>query len=402
LEKEVNILDLILVSLKHKWLIIKIIISITFVALVIALIWPKTYKSTTRFLPPASQGIGGGGLMGSLIGNLASMPMPMPTLSPENIVVVLNSNTLREQLIEEFDLYEVYGTDIKENVLKSLDNNTIIKDVREGGFGFNPIVSIELSVTDREPQRARDIAKFYIEKADSIIRVLNAKNAQERFAIFETRYQKNLEEMSIAEEVFRDFQQKYGVLDIESQAKAMVENLAELKSEIVRNEVSLNVVAQTMGSDNFQYNQLQRTVTELNNQYENMIRRTDRHVENIDVFIPILDMPDLYIEYMRLYRDVVIQGKVFETLYPQYEFQRMYQNADFRAIQIVDEPDIPTYKDKPKRAFIVLGGFFFALLLSILIVAYKELNLYAEEKNSEDGIKLKKILNHFRPGNRSQ
>ncbi len=83
------------------------------------------------------------------------------------MLVVLNSQSLRENIIDEFDLFEVYNADILESVLKTLDGNLTIQEVREGGFGFNPVVSVKISVTESDPERARDMNQFILSELDS-------------------------------------------------------------------------------------------------------------------------------------------------------------------------------------------------------------------------------------------
>jgi len=55
-----------------------------------------------------------------------------------------------------------------------------------------------------------------------------------------------------------------------------------------------------------------------------------------------------------------------------------------RSIQVIEEPNIPTYKDSPKRAFIVIAGFLFGLILSLIIVFWRHTLDRGRAVNSEN------------------
>ncbi|MEX2411680.1 MAG: GNVR domain-containing protein, partial [Candidatus Paceibacterota bacterium] len=97
----------------------------------------------------------------------------------------------------------------------------------------------------------------------------------------------------------------------------------------------------------------------------------------------------LLLRYSRLYREVEIQNTIYELLIPQLEQQKLFLANKSSGIRVIDPADLPTYKHSPKRAFIVLGGFFFAIFLSLFVVFIRELR---EDENSEYSQKMDKLL----------
>jgi len=381
-KNEIQLLDALVVLAKHKMLVIKIVVSITLIALVVSLIWPKTYKSTATVLPPAQQrsmpGIAGalGGLLPISLGSDQQ-------INPEVILTILNSRTLRVEMIEAFDLYEVYGSSITEELLISLQENIRIEERREGGFGFNPITSLAISVTDREPERAQQMAAFLVSRLDETVNEINRKNALEQFGVVRDRYQRNVEEMEVAENALKEFQETYGIIEVEEQARAVIETLAEIKARRIETEMMINVMRQSVSEDNADLRRLRRTLAELDRQYDEYVRKSDQEARAARVLPPLLDVPDLALHYYRLLRDVTVQNKIYETLYPQYDFQQVMLEAEKRGIQIVDEAHLPTYKESPKRAFIVLGGMVFSIFLSLLVVFYRHTVETGRQANSD-------------------
>ncbi|MEX0684523.1 MAG: GNVR domain-containing protein [Balneolales bacterium] len=387
-KNEVNILDLILIMAKNKWFIFKIVFSITLLALIISLVWPKTYKSTAQFMPPVQQKSLGSGL-GGMLGGLLPMQTSSEKIGSESILVVLRSRSLRERVIDKFNFREVYETDIMEELLKEIDSNTKLEEVREGGFGFNPVVALELSFIDRDPERAQSVTSFYLSELDSIVRVLNRMNADESFAAIEGRYHKNLEDLARAEEEFKEFQETYGILQLDAQNRAIVEALADLRSSSIGLELKINLLEQAVNPNNVELVNMKRSKKELDRKFDEMIKYSEANPE-VDVFHPLKDMPDLGLQFMRKYREVNIQSKILEVVLPQYEQQLMMRLDDSRNIQIVDEASFPTYKHKPKRAIIVLAGMFFSFILSMIIIFVRE--SYHKDKNSESHNKLVDIM----------
>lgn len=370
--KSINLLDLLLSLVQEKWFIIKTVFAVTFIALVISFIWPPTFKSESTVMPVSqSAGPSLGGLAG-LAGSLMPLSFSSEGINTEALSIILNSRTVRERLIREFDLMEVYNHKFIEQTLRTLDNNTRINLVREGGFGFNPITAIQISVTDREPERAQAMTAFYITFLDSVVTRLNEANTFERFQVIERRYKQNLRELEEAELRFKAFQQEHGIIDIERQSAVLIQAMAGVAAQIMELDVEINLLRNRVEPGNPELNNLLRARAELQRTLSDLTTRGDQEMAEGVRFIPgFSDVPDLALQYMRLYREMIIQGKIYETIFPQFVQQQMLVESPRRNIQVIDVAHLPTYKDGPKRAFIVIGGFFFSLFISVFIVLFR-------------------------------
>ena len=69
---------------------------------------------------------------------LANLSVSGDNVSSDQTLVLLRSNQIKDKMIEEFDLFEVYSSDILENVREKLDNNIMIKEKREGELVLMP------------------------------------------------------------------------------------------------------------------------------------------------------------------------------------------------------------------------------------------------------------------------
>lgn len=384
--KKIHILDFLLVLARRKWFIIKVVLAATIIALIVSLLWPTTFKSTVVVMPPAQQRSLPGGL-GGLVGSMLPLTFDSENINPEALAVILNSRSIREKIITEFDLMDVYGHRFIEQTLRQLDSNTRISLIREGGFGFSPITAIELNVIDREPERAQEMANFYITHLDSVVAVINRANIQERLNTIEKRFLQNLEDMEEAENKFREFQEKHGIIDIESQSRVLVNALADAISQKTEVEIEINILESLVGQNSPELMNLRRMRSELDRVISDLTKRGEAETQ-LSIIPSLEEVPDLGLQYMRLYRDVVVQGKIYETIFPQFVQQQMLAETEKRNIQIIDYAHLPTYKDGPKRAFIVLGGFFFSLFICVFLVL---LNNYIAEQRDKESDEFNKI-----------
>ena len=392
---ELQLLDALVVLAKEKMLVIKIVFLVTLIALVISLVWPKSYDSSAIILPPEQQQTFSGiaGILGGM------MPMSLgsePQINPETMLSILNSRSLRVALIEEFDLREVYGSNIMEELLLKLEQNISIVDTREGGFGFNPIISVRITVTDREPERAQEMTRFILDRLDETVKQINRQNAIERLEIIARRYQRNLVEMEEAELAFKEYQEKYGLIEVEQQANAIINNLAEVKANMIETEIAINVMQASVSENNPELRNLRRTHDELERTFNQLVQRSDQEARTANIIPPMLDVPELALNYYRLYREVTIQNKIYETIYPQYDILQTIAATEKRGIQILDDAHLPTYKSGPKRAFIVLGGMVFSIFLALLLVFYRHTMEVGRETNSTRYQQIQELQEHLR------
>ncbi|MFW6347722.1 MAG: Wzz/FepE/Etk N-terminal domain-containing protein, partial [Cyclonatronaceae bacterium] len=215
--QSINLLDILITIAREKWFIFITVFIVTAIALVISLIWPVTYKSSSTVMPLKEQQSLGG--LGALAGSMLPLSFDGEVLGAERLAVILSSRSIREATIEQFDLMKVYEKTYIEEALNTLDSNTEVNLVREGGFGFSPINAIEISVTDKEPDRAQAIASFYVSYLDSVANDINETNSRERFEIIRQRFEENQKDLEIAEEELKAFQEEYGIIDIETQSQ---------------------------------------------------------------------------------------------------------------------------------------------------------------------------------------
>ena len=136
----------------------------TSVSIVIAMLIPNKYTSTAQLMPPDPQALSNTSLLSSLQGagsiapSLANGLMSTRT-SNGTFIGILNSQTAQDDIINRLDLRHVYHCKLYIDARRVLTDRTTIEEDNKSGI-------ISIKATDLDPNRARDIAKAYVEELD--------------------------------------------------------------------------------------------------------------------------------------------------------------------------------------------------------------------------------------------
>jgi len=395
--KEVDLLDVATVFAKRKRIVIWGIFIATLFGLVVALIWPKTYKADLTYVLTDSNSIDFSS--GGLLSGLANLSVSGSDVTADQTLIILRGKEIKDEIIKEFNLYQVYDSDIQEELRKKLDNKIEIEEFREGGIGFNSVIAVNVAILDEEPERAYEMVNFYYSKLDSIVKSINKKNIEESFLLLQNRLNQNRRDMQVAEDSLLRFQQRYGILEVEEQAKALIENIAEVKSELVQLEIQISYLEKVYEGESPQLKELKLRKQELDQKYRELVQHEPGEGSDFDIYRSLSEMPELFLEYFRRYREVQVQQEIYKVLYPQYEQQKLNYEEINSGLKIVDQATIPTYKDSPKRAYILIVFFLIGFFVSVLIVLFKEWRIKLENEGGEEFEKYQEFVQAIRFSN---
>jgi uncharacterized protein involved in exopolysaccharide biosynthesis len=134
--------------------------------------------------------------------------------STEQMVQLLKSEDVKENLINAFDLYKHYKIDTsgkspRLDIMKQLDENiTITKTEYE---------SVDISILDKDPLIASAMCDSIITFMDKKALYLVRQKAAEKYALLNSRLQNKKQEMDSLVNLQTEISRKYGVLDYENQ-----------------------------------------------------------------------------------------------------------------------------------------------------------------------------------------
>ena len=337
------------------------------VALLIALLIPSRYASTTRLMPPDSPGGQSMAMLASIAGkvggNLASLGSDLLGMntSADLFAGVLQSRTVQNDLISKFDLRQVYGQRRWVDARRELERRTDVSIDRKSGI-------LTIQVIDHDPARASLLAQEYVAQLNAVVTQLNTSSAHRERVFLEERLGQVKTELESSEKDFSQFSSKNGAIDIKEQGKAMVEAAAILEGQWIAAQTELQGLRQIYTDQNVRVREMQAREDELHRQLMKMGGKQEPKVgepSKDDEFYPSLrKLPLLGVAYADLYRRMRIEETVFETLTQQYEIAKVQEAKEVPSVKVLDPPEIPEKKVFPPRLLFVFLGALIALLVA--------------------------------------
>jgi uncharacterized protein involved in exopolysaccharide biosynthesis len=362
--------------LRAKWRpLLKTVILGFAIGTAIAFLIPKRYESTVTVMPPDS--LGNNSMMMAALATKASPElagMAANVLGMKStgalFLGLLRSRTVEEHIIEQFRLQSVYWVRYRQDARKVLNSRTDLVEDRKSGI-------ITITVRDRDPLRAHDIAQAYVEELNHLVSQVSTSSARRERVFIEQRLSAVKADLEDAEQQFSAFASKNTALDIKEQTKAMVESAALLQGQLIAAQSELEGLVQIYNPNNVRVRSAQARVDELKRQLSK-ISGTDASLaadatQSNDQYPSIRKLPLLGVQWADLYRRVKIQEAVYELLNQQYELARIQEAKEVPTVNVVDPADLPEKKSWPPRLLIIS-------LLTVLSLAAAVVTIVGSEK----------------------
>lgn len=351
------------------------------ISVVLAFSIPKRYATSTRLMPPDSQssssmmmlagmaekaGSGLGPMAGDLLGLKSSGAL---------FVGMLQSQTIQDRLVEQFELKKVYRKKLLLDARTQLSEKTAVQEDRKSGI-------ITITVTDRSPQRAAAIANAYVNELNTMVAQLSTSSAHRERVFLEGRLQSVRRDLDDAETQLAQFSSKNSTLDIQQQGKAMLDAAAGLAGQMIAAESELQGLRQIYTENNARVRELSARVAELRKEVDkiggmdsNVARagqsKADPPLEPVadtsaDMPYPsIRQLPLLGAKYADYYRQAKVQETVYELLTEQNELAKVEEAKETPSVKVLDPAEIPEKKSYPPRLIVMFLGTFIALGLAL-------------------------------------
>jgi uncharacterized protein involved in exopolysaccharide biosynthesis len=358
-EEEVSLLDLLIVMVQNWRRILKIAICVTLVGIIVSLLLPIRYTASTSILPPQQSSSAGAALMAQLgsLGSVASLASGSLGLkNPNDLqVAMLRSRTVEDAMLDRFHLEKLYRAKRKSEARKKFEKIVDITNGAKDGL-------IRLSITDSDPKRAADMANGYVEEFKKFSATLAVTEASQRRLFFEQQLSQAKDNLANAEEELKKTEQKTGVIQLDSQARAAIQLVADLRGQIAAKEVQINAMRSFATGENPDLQIAEQQLAGLKSQAEKMGAASESAA---NALIPKGSIQESSLEYIRKLRDVKYFETIFDLLARQYEVAKVDEARQGAVVQIVDRAIVPDHRSFPQRILIVLGAVFLGLFAGI-------------------------------------
>jgi uncharacterized protein involved in exopolysaccharide biosynthesis len=358
-----DLIELLLALARGKKAILKVTITAALLATIVSFLLPKTYTATSTILPPQQKQSALNSMLGQ-IGAIAGLSGgDLGLRNPDDVfVAMLTSRTIEDNLINRFDLRKAYRVKRYQDAEKKLKQNSEVIATKEG--------LISISVTDRDPKRAAEIANAYVQQLYNVNQNLAITEASQRRLFYEQQIKAEQRQLSSAELALTQVQEKSGLLQPEAQARAIIGGIADLRAQVATHEVQLRTMRSYATENN---PELQRAETELAGMRSELakLEHSNAAAGNGNLAIPARQMPEAELEYLRRSREVKYHEALYDFLGKQLEAARIDEGQNAILVQVVDTAVAPESKSGPKRLLIVLvstTAVFLVACLAVLLI----------------------------------
>ena len=344
----------------------------------IALVLPKSYESTIRLMPPDSGSGSGMAMLAAMAGKggfgLSSLAGDLLGAHSSGVlfIEILRGRTVEDRIVNRFDLRKEYASKYWVDARKRLAHNTEISEDRKSEV-------ISITVTDKDPQRAAQMAQAYVDELDHLVAEVSTSSARRERIFIEDRLNSVKQSLAQSEQQFSQFASQSGALDISVQGKAMVEAAARLQGELIAGQSELEGLEQIYAPNNVRVRSLRARVVELQQQLDKLSgANADPASDPAAIssnpasarteFPSIRQLPLLGVRWADLYRQSKVQETVFELLTQQYELAKIEEAKAIPTVKILDAADVPERRSFPKRTQIVILAALFSLFVAAVWV----------------------------------
>jgi uncharacterized protein involved in exopolysaccharide biosynthesis len=333
-------------------------------ATAVAFLLPFQYTSEASFIPPNLSS--GSSVASALAGQLSSLGagdiLGVGKTSGDVYAGILRSRSIAAELVQRFNLKQVYRLKKESQAENALASNTAVSVDAKSSI-------VTVSVTDESPQRAQDIANAYMDALRETDGRLALSQSSQRRLFFQQQLEKEKNDLEDAEVALKQTEEQSGLIAPTGQTETEIRTIADTQAQIAVREVQLAALGEGATEQNSQFVRLRSEIDDLQRQ---LTRLQSGSGNGSAAAIPTSKVPELQLEYVRKDREVKYHEALFDMLSRQYEAARLDEAHDAPVLQVLDPASFPDTKSSPKRLYYILGGLFFGLFASSAWVLVRE------------------------------
>jgi uncharacterized protein involved in exopolysaccharide biosynthesis len=356
------------------------------IGIALALLLPVRYTAEITILPPQNQNSSIASALGGGLSSLASLAGGGFGLRNQNdmYVSMFKSKIVEDSVIEHFGLQAEYHKRLLSDVRKVFEKRASV----DGSTRDN---LIHLSFEDHDPRRAAEIANGYVDQFRVLSQHLAISEASQRRVFLQSQVDQTKQHLNDAEEAMKNTQQKTGLIELNSQARALIESASYLRALIAAKQVEIEGMRSYATDQNAGVAQAEQELASLRAQMQTLTGSQDSE----GLIVPKGQVTEAGLEYVRKIRDVKYCEAEFGLLSKQLELARLDEAREGSLIQVVDPAFPPDKRSFPHRTLIVLAAAAAGLFLGILI-ALVQSRFTQLKRDPQTGIVLTQIAMAFK------
>jgi capsule polysaccharide export protein KpsE/RkpR len=168
---------------------------------------------------------------------------------------------------------------------------------------------------------------------------------------YEEQLKQSKEALVAAELAFQQVQQQKGLVQLDAQAKAMIESLSVLRAQVAAKQVEVQALRSYSTEQNPDVQLAEKGLASL--QAEESRLEQSNHSPGI-AGLGLGNVPAAGLEYLRAAHELQYQQALFDMLMKQYDAAKLDESKDAAIIQVVEPAIEPDHKSTPHRVMVIL------------------------------------------------
>ncbi len=371
--------------IKSRRKIILLILVSAALSIAVSFILHTKYTANTCFIPVvegigmdfgSSTGIGAsaGGFL-QMLGGMA--------VTPSDIYNdLITSRAVLVNVIDTFRLDTVIKAKYRDDLILKFSKRIKTK-VSVTGF-------VKVYYTDRNKQRAADVANALVRELDRINKELIMTKGKRTRIFLDKRISEVNKNLKAYEDTLKEFQKRHGVFDIDQEMELYITNSAKIEAKIEEKKIMLNYLLSLYGENSTQVKNMRKQIKAI---YEEKEKIWNGKNDPITSRPALKGIPDILYRYLELKRELTIDDELLVLLREEDEKAKILEKKDTPTLQVIYKATPPDRRSWPKRKLIVLVSVFgivFLYMLYLFVLAGFE----KSEELSEIKLMLTKALKH--------
>jgi capsule polysaccharide export protein KpsE/RkpR len=336
----------------------------------------KWYRSVLTVVPAKQQKSGISSLLGGDLTGLASgldVGLGGSAETPR-IAAVLQSIAVSDAVIDKLDLRTRYGEKYQENVRRALWGHCEVKTLPKPNL-------VQLTCEDKDPRFAQQLLEYFAEYGNQVFRRVSVSSASEEVRFLEKRVAELRQQADGTSARMREFQEKHKIVDIDTQAKAVVSAMAALNRQRITKQLELDYARTFSSGDEPTTQQLESQVSVMGDRLRDLeeappaapgtAEKRSRRGSEPGMFPAALAVPRLRAEYEQLLRDRKVAEVTLVFALERLEGARANEARDVSTFLVLDPPTLPERHSWPKRLLVLLISALVGLAVSVGIECWK-------------------------------
>jgi len=350
-----SILDPLLILARQARLIVCVTAGFLSLGILAAFVLRPTFVATATILPPQQAQSSIAMILGQLgsLGGASSLNLKTPA---DLYVGMLKSQTIANELIQQFHLKSVYKQETMVDLQKRLASNSEIEAGKDG--------LIHIGVTDHDPARASAMANAYVDALYHMTAQVAVTESAQRRMFFDQRVEEEKQALTRAEDGLRAIQQKTGVIQLSDQTAQTIHSIADLRAEVENSQRQLETLLTADTDQNPDVIRARRRLEVMKGQLAALENSQGKQIGEGDITLTSGRLPADSLEYIRQYREVNFHNSLYELLLKQSEAATLDEAKSAPMLQLVDRALPPDKKSGPHRLLLIAGSGLLGLVLS--------------------------------------